>query len=283
MFFGAHVSSSGGIDKAVDRAAAIGARGVQVFVQSPRMWRPTAHKPDAIERFREKCEAHDIEGAVAHAIYLINVASDNPDLWEKSTAALEHTMVVGEQLGLDAVIFHPGSHKGADAGLSGCIDRIARALDRVLARSENTWLLLENSAGQGGTIGRDTDELVRIIDALDGHPRLGICLDSCHWWVSGVDVRDEAVIDARLAEIDDAVGLHRLRALHLNDAKAALGSNLDRHENLGAGLIGQALTTFVGHPSLQGLGAYLEVPGDGDGPTAEQISIAELLHEAALQ
>ncbi|MEO6867247.1 MAG: TIM barrel protein, partial [Gaiellales bacterium] len=124
MYFGAHLSSSGGIDKAVDRAVAIGADAVQVFIQSPRMWRPTAHKDENIARFRKQREQH-LKGAVAHAIYLINVASPDPELWEKSAAALAHTMEIGARLGLDAVIFHPGSHKGAETGAAGSADLIA--------------------------------------------------------------------------------------------------------------------------------------------------------------
>lgn len=292
MYFGAHLSSSGGIDKAVDRAVAIGADAVQVFIQSPRMWRPTAHKPEAIARFREQREEH-LQGAVAHAIYLINVASDDPELWEKGAAALAHTMAIGAELGLDGVIFHPGSHKGADGGAAACSDRIAKACLRALEAGERSaanadgsdgpWLLLENSAGQGGTIGRDAEELCQLVDAADRHPRLGICLDSCHWWVSGIDVTDRAVLDAELATLDEAIGPERLRALHVNDAKAPLGSNRDRHDNPGEGLIGEGLGTFLAHPRFEGLGAYLEVPGDGDGPRAEDLTAARALRERAMK
>jgi len=290
MFFGAHLSSSGGIDKAIDRAVAIGADGVQVFVHNPRTWRPTNHKPEAIARFRSERTAQNLQGAVAHAIYLINVASADEELWEKSATALDATMRTAGQLGLDAVIFHPGSHKGA--GAASCSDRIAKACLRALevgavaagaaGDDDMPWLLLENSAGQGGTIGRDVEELCALVDAADGHPRLGVCLDSCHWWVSGVDVTDRAVIDERIAELDDAIGPERLRAIHLNDSKAPLGSNRDRHENIGEGEIGAGLATFVGHPRFQGLGAYLEVAGSGDGPRTGDIAAARALHAKAM-
>lgn len=291
MFFGAHLSSSGGIDKAVERAVAIGADAVQVFVQSPRMWRPVVHKDENVARFRELRDEH-LQGAVAHAIYLINVASDDPELWEKSAAALASTMETGARLGLDAVIFHPGSHKGAESGVAGCVDRIAKACLRALDVGERAgqaadgtdgpWLLLENSAGQGGTVGRDVDELALLVDAADRHPRLGVCLDSCHWWVSGVDVTDRAVLDAKLGELDDAIGPERLRALHLNDSKAPLGSNRDRHDNIGQGEIGEGLGTFLAHPRFEGLGAYLEVPGGGDGPRPDDIIAARELRARAL-
>lgn len=281
MFFGAHVSSSGGIDRAIERAVDIGADGVQVFTQSPRMWRPVAHKPANIDRWHELRAEHGIQGAVSHAIYLINIASDDPELYDKSVTALAGSMEIAEQLRLDAVIFHPGSRKQGELD-DVCLDRMARAISTVLERSEHTWLLLENSAGQGGTIGRDVEELARVFAAVDEHPRLGICIDTCHWWVSGVDVTDRAVLDARLDEIDDAIGMDRLKALHINDSKVPLGSHRDRHENIGDGEIGAGLATFLGHPRLQGLGAYLEVPGSGDGPTAEQLERVRALHAGAL-
>ncbi|MCB0878116.1 MAG: deoxyribonuclease IV [Thermoleophilia bacterium] len=290
MFFGAHVSSSGGIDKAVERAVAIGADAVQVFVQSPRMWRPVNHKDENVLRFRE-LRAEHLQGAVAHAIYLINVASDDPELWEKGAAALDNTMVQGARLGLDAVIFHPGSHKGAADTLEACIGRIAKACLRAIAAGEaeaaksgssTPYLLLENTAGAGGTIGRDIGELAAIIHAADDDERLGVCIDSCHWWASGVDVTDRSVLDARLDELDDAIGIERLRALHLNDSKTPLGSNRDRHDNIGDGLIGDGLGTFLAHPRFADLGAYLEVPGDGDGPRREDLDAARALRERAL-
>lgn len=290
MYFGAHLSSSGGIDKAVERAVAIGADAVQVFVQSPRMWRPVAHKDANVERFRE-LRAEHLQGAVAHAIYLINVASDDPELWEKGATALAHTMTVGARLGLDAVIFHPGSHKGAEGGAAACADRIAKACLRAIAAGEAEaassgtdapYLLLENTAGTGGTIGRDAEELALLVDAADGHEQLGICLDSCHWWASGVDVTDRSALDAELATLDDAIGPERLRAIHLNDSKTPLGSNRDRHDNIGEGLIGAGLGTFLAHPRFADLGAYLEVPGGGDGPRAEDITAARELRAAAL-
>ena len=291
MFFGAHVSSSGGIDKAVDRAVAIGADAVQVFVQSPRMWRPTNHSTESIDAFRAKKDVH-LQGAVAHAIYLINVASDDPELWEKGATALAHTMSIGARLGLDAVIFHPGSHKGAEGGAASCADRIAKACLRALeagasagaeaGTGDGPWLLLENSAGQGGTIGRDVDELAQLVAAADAHPRLGVCLDSCHWWVSGVDVSDATTLDAQITLLDEAIGPERLRALHLNDSKAPLGSNRDRHDNVGEGLIGDGLATFLAHPRFEGLGAYLETPGDGDGPRASDIEASRAMRERGL-
>jgi deoxyribonuclease-4 len=181
----------------------------------------------------------------------------------------------------DAVIFHVGSHLGA--GFETGLERVVPALEQVLDRcNERTWLLVENSAGAGGTIGRSIDELVAIVDALGRHQRLGVCLDSCHLFVSGVDVTDPVVMSALLADVDARIGLDRLRALHANDAKAPLGSNRDRHDNIGEGLIGEGLGVFLAQPAVQDLPVVLEVPGaDGKGPNADEIRKLRELHARA--
>jgi deoxyribonuclease-4 len=164
-----------------------------------------------------------------------------------------------------------------DAGLK----RVVKAMKKVLDRcSDKTWLLMENTAGAGATIGRSIEELALIFDRLKGHPRLGVCLDSCHLYASGYDVTDEAALDATLDELEDSIGLDRLRALHVNDSAAPLGSNLDRHANIGKGLIGGKLGVFLSHPRLQGLPAFLEVPGaDGHGPDANELKKVRRLHK----
>jgi deoxyribonuclease-4 len=275
---GAHVSTAGGIDTAIDRAVERGADAVQIFTQSPRMWRPTNHKPEAIEAFRRSRAEHGIGGVVCHALYLVNLASPNDEMYAKSVEAMRNTVDVACAIDADAVIFHVGSHMGA--GFEAGLERVVPAITEVLERcSDTTWLLMENSAGAGGTIGRSLDELAAIFDRLDGHPRLGVCLDSCHLYVSGVDVTDRDTLDRTLAEVDARLGLDRLRALHLNDSKAPLGSNRDRHENIGDGLLGEQLGVFLGHPDLQRVPALLETPGsDGHGPDAEQIQRAKDLH-----
>ena len=278
MLIGAHVSSSGGIHTAIDRAEAIGAESVQVFTQSPRAWRPTNHPPENLERFRKRRAEAGIGGVLCHALYLVNLASPKDDLYEKSVAAMCNTMDVGCGIEADGVVFHIGSHLGA--GMDAGLDRVSEAMKKVLDRcSETTWLLMENSAGAGGTIGRSVEELALIFERLDGHPRLGVCLDSCHLYVSGCDVTEEAALDGVLDELDREIGLDRLRALHVNDSKAPLGSNLDRHDNVGEGLMGEQLGVFLGHAKLQGLPAILEVPGaDGHGPDASQIKATKKLH-----
>jgi deoxyribonuclease-4 len=280
--FGGHVSTAGGIHTAIDRAEALGCEAVQIFTQSPRMWRPTAHDPANLERFKERVAEAGISDVVCHALYLVNLASPDDTIYEKSVATMRATMEVACAIEADGVVFHVGSHLGAgfDAGL----ERVVPALRQVLELSnERTWLLMENSAGAGGTIGRSVGELAAIDEALGGHERLGICLDSCHLYVSGYDVTDPAALAAVLDEVDATIGLDRLRALHVNDSKAPLGSNRDRHENIGDGLLGEQLGVFLAHPKLQSLPALLEVPGPAvHGPDAEQIRLARELHDRAL-
>jgi len=275
VLFGAHCS--GGVKKALDNAIAMGADGVQLFVQSPRTWRFPDHHPDDLARFRERREESGL-GAVVHALYLVNLAAPDDAIYEKSVTTMRATVDAACAIDAEAVIFHVGSHLGAgfDVGLGRAVPALAQVLDRC---SERTWLLMENSAGAGGTIGRSLDELAAIFDALDGHERLGICLDSCHLFVSGVDVTDRAALDALLEDVDARIGLDRLRVLHANDSKAPLGSNRDRHENIGDGLIGEGLGAFLTHPKLQRLPAFLEVPGkDGHGPDAHELEKIRDIH-----
>ena len=281
MYFGAHVSSSGGLHKTLDRAEEMGAEAVQLFTQSPRMWRPTNHDAATFDTFKQRRGELAIPdgGVVAHALYLCNLAAPDDDIYEKSRAALRNTLEVACAIEADAVIFHVGSHLGA--GMDVGIERVVPALNEALELcNERTWLLMENSAGAGGTIGRSIDELVTLFDAAGKHERLGICLDTCHLYVSGVDVGETAIVDALVADVETRIGLDRLRALHINDAAAPLGSNRDRHANIGEGEVGERLGAFLSHPKLQGLPAFLEVPGvDKTGPSADELRKARELHQ----
>ena len=283
MLLGAHVSTAGGIHTAIDRIESFGGDSVQIFTQSPRAWRLTNHDPANLERFKERRAEAGIEAVICHAIYLVNLASPKDDLYEKSVTTLEATVDVACAIEADGVVFHVGSHLGAgfEAGLDRAVPALRRALERC---SETTWLLIENSAGAGGTIGRSVEELCVLVDRLDAHPRLGVCLDSCHLWVSGIDVTDPAVLDATLDELDERIGLDRLRALHVNDALDGLGSNRDRHENVPDGVLGRKLAVFLGNERLQGLPAVLETPGsDGHGPNADDVRKLKRLHARAVR
>jgi deoxyribonuclease IV len=281
VFFGAHVSSLGGIHKTLDRAEAMGADAVQLFTQSPRMWRPTNHDPANLEAFKERRAELGIApgGVLSHAIYLVNLAAPDDEIYEKSRAVMRNTMEVARAIEADGVVFHVGSHLGAglEVGLARCVPALQETLELT---TDTTWLLLEDSAGGGGTIGRSIDELAALFEACGAHERLGLCLDTCHLYVSGVDITDREVVDDLLREVDERIGLDRLRALHVNDAVDPLGSNRDRHANIGKGQLGNKLGVFLSHPKLQGLPAFLEVPGpDKDGPDAKEIRKARNLHK----
>jgi deoxyribonuclease IV len=281
VLLGAHCS--GGIKASLDRAVEIGAGAVQLFVQSPRAWRFPEHDPADLERFRARREQAKIGAALVHALYLLNLASPKEDFYEKSLATLRSTVDAACAIGAEAVVFHVGSHQGA--GFEAALERVVPAMREALdACSDTTWLLMENTAGTGDTIGRSIEELAALFDALDGHPRLGICLDSCHLFATGYDVTDPAELDRVLDEVDRLIGLDRLRALHVNDSKTPLGSNRDRHENVLDGVMGRKLGVFLGNARLQGLPAVLEVPGtDGHGPDADQVKKLKRLHRAGVK
>jgi deoxyribonuclease-4 len=278
MLFGAHCS--GGIQKALGNGVDMGAEVVQLFVQSPRTWRFPNHEPEDFAGFRERKAEAKLD-VVVHALYLVNLAAPDDGVYTKSVDTMRATVDAACAIEADAVVFHVGSHLGA--GLDAGLERVVPALTQVLDRcNDTTWLLMENSAGAGGTVGRSIEELAVIFEALGRHERLGVCLDSCHLFVSGVDVRDPATMDAVVAEVDERIGLERLRVLHANDAKAPLGSNRDRHENIDDGLIGEGLGVFLAHPQLQHLPVVLEVPGEnGKGPNAEEIRKLRELHARA--
>jgi deoxyribonuclease-4 len=276
VLFGGHVG--GGVKAAPERAEAIGADALQLFVQSPRAWRFPNHDPEVLASFPDRAKAAGMQATLVHAIYLINLASSDKELYEKSVATLRSTVDAACAIGADGVVFHVGSHLGS--GFEAGLERAAPAIEQVLERcSDTTWLLIENSAGTGGTMGRSIEEIAQLVDRLGAHPRLGVCLDSCHLWASGVDVADAAAFDAVLDEFDRLIGLDRLRALHVNDSATPLGSNRDRHANLKEGLIGDGLATFLGNRRLQDLPAVVETEGQqGKGADEHEIRKLRELH-----
>jgi deoxyribonuclease-4 len=280
VLFGAHVSAAGGISKAIDRVEEIGGNAVQVFTQSPRMWKPTAHTPEEVARFRDRRRQARIKAVSCHALYLVNLASRDPTVRENSLAALRATMKTADAIGADAVVFHVGSHLGY--GFDEAVSLVSPALRELLElTTDELWLCMENAAGAGGTIGRSIAELAALADALDRHPRLGLCLDSCHWWASGVDVSDVGALDETLTDLDARIGLERLRVLHVNDSQTPLGSNRDRHELVGKGLIGDGLATFLGHPAFAGLPAITETWEDRGGETEDLDRMRDLRRRGA--
>ena len=269
MLFGGHLS--GGVKAAPERAGEIGANALQLFVQSPRAWRFPEHDPEILAGFPKRAQDAGIEAVLVHTIYLCNFASPDDELYEKSLTTLSKTVDAACAIEADGVVFHVGSHLGS--GFEAGLERAVPAVQQVLERcSDKTWLLMENSAGTGGTIGRSLDELAALVDGIGPHPRLGICLDSCHLWASGYDVTDEQALETLLDDFDGVIGLDRLRALHVNDSQTPLGSNRDRHANLLEGEMGKKLSVFLGSARLQSLPAVVETEGQaGQGPDVEEM------------
>jgi len=282
MLIGAHVSPAGGLPRAVERGREKGCRSIQIFNQSPRMWRPTAYGPDDFQAFREAISGTPVKAVLIHAVYLVNCASDDPEIAEKSLASLTQSLRVGDGIGASGVVLHPGSAKTGDVGEA--IARAGRVIREALASTSQCPLQLENTAGAGGTLGRSFAELASLLDAAGGGPRLGLCLDSCHLLASGYDIRTAAGLSETLDECDRVVGIDRLASLHLNDSANPLGSCRDRHANLGDGELGErGCAAFLSEPRFDALPCVLETPGpDGSGPTAEEVAFAGKLRKRGL-
>ncbi len=271
MLIGAHVSTAGGLVAAHTRGLERGCEAIQVFSQSPRMWRPTSWKEDDIAEFRELMASGPIESVVIHAVYLINCASEDREIRRKSIASLVHALRMGDAIGADGVVLHPGSAlKGAkDKALA----RAGKALGEALADTDGCMLLLEDTAGAGTTLGRSFSELAELLERAGGNGRLGVCLDSCHLLASGFDVRTADGLTAVLDECEKTVGSKRVRCLHVNDSKTKLGSNSDRHAPLGTGELGaRGCAAFLSEPRFEGLPTLFEGPGfAGKAPEKEDI------------
>ncbi len=284
-----------GLLSALDRGAEIGAEVVQVHTQSPRMWRTSRHSADELDAYREAQSRHrTITATFCHATYLINLATPDPELTRKSRASLAANLVTAQAMGADGLVLHIGSHRGT--GFDTALAKVAEALLEAFEAAEalemrkrpvdvrqHCPILLENTAGAGDTVGRSFEELAQVIDAADADDLLGVCLDTQHLWASGVSFVTIEESGALIELVEDTVGLPRLRCLHVNDSKVDFGANRDRHENLGEGTIGaDGFAALLGHPSLQGLPAILEVPGDGSGPRAEDVETAHKFWQAGL-
>ena len=278
MLIGAHVSPAGGLYKAVERGTELGAESIQIFNQSPRMWKPTNYGEEDFARFREAREQSAIGAVLIHAVYLLNCGSDDPEIRAKSLTSLTHSLRVGDAIGATGVVLHPGSAKTGDVGEA--IARAGEVIAEALAESERCALHLEDTAGAGGTLGRSFEELAALIEAAGGQPRLGMCLDSCHLLASGYEVRTTEGLDQTLADCDAVVGLDRLHSIPLNDSLTALGSNRDRHAPPGEGEFGEdGLAVFLSEPRFTDLPVVLET-GTADGGVApEDITLAQSLRE----
>ena len=276
MLIGAHVSQAGGLTKAVERGTERGCNAIQIFNQSPRMWRPTAYTADDFGEFREAMAASPIKAVMIHAVYLLNCATEDREMREKTLASLIQSLRVGAGIGAVGVVLHPGSAKKGAVGQA--IKRAGKVIGEALADSEHCPLFLEDTAGAGGTLGRSFEELAALLDASGGGKRLGVCLDSCHLFASGYDVRTRDSLAETIDEFDRAVGCERLGALHVNDSAVPLGSNRDRHAIMGEGELGdKGCAVFLSEPRFEKLPSVLETGRDGGAPAAEDVALAKKL------
>jgi len=283
MLIGAHVSPAGGLAKAIERGEERGCEAIQIFNQSPRMWRPTSYGEEDFAAFAEAMRDSQIGAVLIHAVYLLNCASDDADIRAKSLTSLTHSLRVGQAIGACGVVLHPGSAKTGDVGEA--IARAGETIAQALADSEGCELHLEDTAGAGGTLGRSFEELAQLLDAAGGDERLGVCLDSCHLLASGYDIRTVDGMSSVLRECTRKLGRGRVRSLHLNDSQTPLGSNRDRHANVGQGELGeQGCMAFLSAPGLQKLPCVLETPGENrEGPSRAEIELAMELRERGLR
>jgi deoxyribonuclease IV len=283
MLIGAHVSPAGGPANAVQRGIDRGARAIQIFNQNPRAWKPRDYSDEEVAAFGEAMAASKVDALLIHAVYLLNCASDDPEIRARTLRSLIASLRAGAALGAHAVVLHPGSAKTGDVGEA--IARAGEVIAEALAESDGCALHLENTAGAGGTLGRSFRELAAVMDAAGGDPRLGLCLDSCHLLASGFDIRTEAGLSAVLDECVELVGGERLGSLHLNDSQAPLGSNRDRHANIGEGELGRTgCAVFLSEPRFEGLPLVLETPGvDRSGPSKAELARTRRLRTQGLK
>ena len=278
MLIGAHVSPAGGPANAVQRGIQRGARCIQIFNQNPRAWKPSVYDEEAVAAYHEAFTASPVDALLIHAVYLLNAASEDPEIRAKTLQSLTASLRAGDRLGAHAVVLHPGSAKTGDVGAA--VSRAGALIAEALAESASCALHLENTAGSGGTLGRSFEELAALLGAAGGDERLGICLDSCHLYASGYDIRAAEGLTATLDEHDRRCGPERLGSLHLNDSKVALGANVDRHAIVGEGELGEeGCAVFLSEPRFDGLPCVLETLSDPKNPDDTDIRRCEALRE----
>ena len=282
MLIGAHVSTGGGLPNAVERGSDRGCDAIQIFHQSPRAWRPTRFGQEDFEAFNEALAASRLSAVVIHAVYLINTATPDREIREKSRTSLLHAVRLGDAIGADGVVLHAGSRKKDP--LDEAIARSGELVQEVLAESERCPVLFENTAGTQGPLGRDFGELARLVEVAGASERIGVCIDCCHLFASGFEIGEPERLATVVDELDERVGLDRLRCLHVNDSAVPFGANRDKHANVGEGEMGPGgIATFLSEPRFDGLPALIETPGpDKRGPDRAEIERARKLRERGL-
>jgi deoxyribonuclease IV len=283
MFVGAHVSTAGGLANAIERGKERGCESIQIFNQSPRMWRPTKFGEEDFAAFREAMDASPVEAVIIHAVYLINCATKDKELRKKSLTSLTHALRIGDGIGARGVVLHPGSQKTDP--LKPSLKRASKVIAEALKETDSCPLLIEQTAGHKGLLARDFDQTAELIELAGSGKRLGLCLDSCHLFVQGYDITDEAHLGAVLDEANAKVGIERLGAVHVNDAAVPLGACLDRHANIGKGEMGKrGLSAFLSEPRFEGLPATLETPGpEKKGTSKAEVTLAKRLRREGLK
>jgi deoxyribonuclease IV len=277
MLIGAHVSPAGGPANAITRGVERGCDAIQIFNQNPRAWKPTIYSDEQVAAFHEAMNKSRVDALLVHAVYLLNAATTDKEMRRKTRTSLIASLQAGDALGAHAVVLHPGS---ALAGkVAPAIKRAGKLIAEALGESEHCPLHLENTAGTGGTLGRSFQELADLLDAAGPSKRLGLCLDSCHMFASGYDVRTEEGLAEAIDECEKVVGRDRIGSLHLNDSQTPLGAHRDRHADVGEGELGRrGCAVFLSEPRFEGLPCVLETPGpDGHGPTRAQITLTRRL------
>jgi deoxyribonuclease-4 len=265
QLLGAHMSIAGGHALAIDRASAFAMTACQIFTKNANQWNAKPILPGAAEAFRERMAASDVAFVVAHDSYLINLATPDDTLWERSRAAFGDELTRSHQLGVPWLVTHPGAHMGS--GVDDGMRRVAEALNRLFDElpDVDVTVLLETTAGQGSTLGRTFEELAGILAMIEDRARVGVCFDTCHVFAAGYDIRDTETYTATMQAFDDTVGLSRLHVFHLNDSKKGLGSKVDRHAHIGEGELGtEAFRLVVNDERFVDLPGILETPKDDD-------------------
>jgi deoxyribonuclease IV len=283
MLIGAHVSTGGGLVAAHERAVERGCESMQVWGQSPRQWRPTRWKADDVREFRELMDAGPVRSVVIHAVYLINCASTDDEIRRKSRDSLVHHLRLGDEIGADGVVLHPGSAKGQPH--EEALQRVAEVVKAALDESKECPLLLENTAGAGDTLGRSFEELDELVGLCGARKRIGLCLDSCHMLASGFDIRTADKLAEVIDRCVEIVGVDRVGCVHANDSMTPLGSNRDRHAPPGDGELGpRGCAAFLSEPRFEGLPAIFEGPGvEGKAPAKADIDRSKELRRSGLR
>jgi deoxyribonuclease-4 len=271
MKLGLHISTAGNLTTTPERARLMGADTIQIFASNPRGWRPTVYDQATARAFRDACADVKIDPVWIHMIYLVSYGTLDDEQREKSVIAMRDMLATADLLGVKGVVTHMGSHKGL--GFEQALDRITDSYTRVLEGGKDSLLVLENSAGAGGNIGNSLEELAAMIDAMKGHKRMAVCVDTAHALTSGYEIRTKEGLNDFLDQFDRLIGLDRLVVMHLNDSKADIGSHVDRHENIGDGYIGlDGFRNIINHPKLAHVSGVMEVPGlEGNGPDAANL------------